>query len=73
MKAARFYGERDVRIDSDIDPGTVGPTDVRVDVEAYDICGSDLHEYEDPDFIPADEHPITGASTPIVIGHEFSG
>lgn len=73
MKAARFYGERAVRIDSDVDPWTVGPTDVHVDVEACGICGSDLHEYEDPTFIPADKYPITGASTPIVIGHEFSG
>lgn len=73
MKAARFYGEHDIRVDDDVEPGTVGPTDVRVDVEACGICGSDLHEYKSPDFIPEDEHPRTGASRPIVIGHEFSG
>lgn len=72
MKAARFYDARDIRVD-DVEPGTVGPTDVRVDVEACGICGSDLHEYEDPDFVPEGEHPTTGASRPIVVGHEFSG
>lgn len=73
MKAARFYGNHDIRIDEGVEPGTVGSTDIRVDVEACGICGSDLHEYEDPEFIPEGEHPITGASRPIVIGHEFSG
>ncbi len=73
MKAARFYDQQDIRIDHDVEPGTVGPTDVRVNVEACGICGSDLHEYEDPDFIPEGEHPKTGASRPIVVGHEFSG
>lgn len=73
MKAARLYGKQDIRIDSDVTPGDVGPTDVRIDVEACGICGSDLHEYTDPEFTPVDEHPTTGASRPIVVGHEFSG
>ncbi len=72
MKAARLYGERDVRID-DVDPGEVGPTDVRIDVEACGICGTDLHEYEEPDLTPAAPHPKTGASRPLTVGHEFSG
>ena len=56
MKAARLYGKQDVRIDSDVTLGDVGPTDVRIDVEACGICGSDLHEYSDPEFTPAEEH-----------------
>ncbi|ADB63201.1 Alcohol dehydrogenase zinc-binding domain protein (plasmid) [Haloterrigena turkmenica DSM 5511] len=73
MKAARFYGERDIRIDEDADPGDVGPTDVRIDVDVCGICGTDLHEYERAALTPDSEHPQTGASRPIVIGHEFSG
>lgn len=73
MQAARLHGRQDIRIDSDVPPGDVGPTDVRIDVEACGICGSDLHEYNDPQFTPVNEHPITGASRPIVVGHEFSG
>lgn len=72
MKAARYYGKEDIRID-DIEPKSVEATDVRVDVTACGICGSDLHEYNHPQFTPEKEHPSTGASRPIVIGHEFSG
>lgn len=73
MKAARFYGERDIRIDEDIDPGDIGPTDVRIDVDACGICGTDLHEYERAELTPETDLPETGASRPIVVGHEFSG
>ena len=73
MKAARLYGERDIRIDSDLDAGTVGPGDVSIDVAVCGICGSDLHEFRNPDATPAEPHPQTGASRPVVIGHEFSG
>ena len=73
MKAARLYGKQDIRVDSNVTPGEVGPTDVRIDVAACGICGSDLHEYSDPEFTPVNEHPTTGASRPIVVGHEFSG
>ncbi|MFQ5853859.1 MAG: alcohol dehydrogenase catalytic domain-containing protein, partial [Candidatus Binatia bacterium] len=41
-----------------------GPKDVLIRVRAYAICGSDMHIYKG-------EHPA--ASTPIAIGHEFSG
>ncbi|MFO7926460.1 2,3-butanediol dehydrogenase [Natronomonas sp.] len=73
MKAARLYGKTDIGIDDEVDPGSVGPTDVRIDVEACGICGSDLHEYREPEFTPEHEHPRTGASRPVIIGHEFSG
>jgi (R,R)-butanediol dehydrogenase/meso-butanediol dehydrogenase/diacetyl reductase len=37
------------------------------------ICGTDLHEYTDgPIVIPATPHPLTGASMPQILGHEFS-
>jgi hypothetical protein len=39
------------------------------------ICGTDLHEYSNPTFIPSKEHPhpVTGESMPVGFGHEFSG
>lgn len=73
MKAARFYGERDIRIDENVEPNAVGSTDVRIDVDACGICGTDLHEYERAELTPETDHPETGASRPIVVGHEFSG
>jgi (R,R)-butanediol dehydrogenase/meso-butanediol dehydrogenase/diacetyl reductase len=73
MKAARLHGKRDIRVDSGVAVNDIGPNDVRIDIAACGICGSDLHEYTAPEFTPVDDHPRTGASRPIVVGHEFSG
>lgn len=73
MKAAKFHGRKDVRIE-EVNPDPVGPNDVRIDVAVCGICGTDIHEYESgPIFIPEDPHPVTGKTTPITMGHEFSG
>ena len=75
MKAARFHGPGDIRID-DVPEPTVGPGQVKVDVDWCGICGTDLHEYLDgPIFIPPKgaPHPLTGEEMPVVMGHEFAG
>jgi (R,R)-butanediol dehydrogenase / meso-butanediol dehydrogenase / diacetyl reductase len=75
MKAARFYGAGDIRIDEMPEP-EIGPGQVEVTVDWCGICGTDLHEYlEGPIFIPAADapHPITGETLPVVMGHEFAG
>ncbi len=63
MKAARFYGGKDIRIESVPDPApAVGQ--VLVKVEAAGICGSDLHGYHrQPD------KPLV----PRIGGHELTG
>ncbi|NMH96131.1 2,3-butanediol dehydrogenase [Pseudonocardia acidicola] len=75
MRAARFHGQGDIRIDEVPDP-QVGPGQVEVTVDWCGICGTDLHEFlEGPIFIPAPQapHPLTGQTLPVVIGHEFAG
>jgi (R,R)-butanediol dehydrogenase/meso-butanediol dehydrogenase/diacetyl reductase len=75
MKAARFYGPGDIRIDDVHEPATP-PGTVKVEVEWCGICGTDLHEYlEGPIFAPPADapHPITGETVPITLGHEFAG
>ena len=76
MKAARYYGQGDIRID-DIPEPTPGPGQVQIAVDWCGICGSDLHEFlESPIFIPpkGSPHPLTGAELPaVVMGHEFAG
>ncbi|NKQ52449.1 2,3-butanediol dehydrogenase [Amycolatopsis sp. K13G38] len=75
MKAARFHGRGDIRIDDIPEPAT-RPGTVKVEVEWCGICGTDLHEYlEGPIFASTTDapHPLTGESIPIPLGHEFAG
>lgn len=74
MRALRFHGREDVRID-DIEEPEVRPGTVGIQVHANGVCGSDLHEYQGgPIFIPSEEpHPLTGETLPVVMGHEFAG
>lgn len=75
MKAARYYGQKDIRIE-DIEQQPLLPGTVRIDVAWTGICGTDLHEYlEGPIFCPAPghPHPISGEESPVTLGHEFSG
>lgn len=75
MKAARYYGRGDIRIE-DVPEPTVGPGEVGVEVAFCGICGTDLHEYLDgPIFcpVPGHPHPISGEDSPITLGHEMAG
>lgn len=75
MRAARYYGQHDVRVE-DVDVPELGPDEVRIDVAAGGICGTDLHEYEaGPIFVPnpGEPNPLTGAEPPVTLGHEFGG
>jgi len=44
MKAAVYYGIRDIRVEDVAEPQP-GPNEVKVKVKYCGICGSDLHEY----------------------------
>ena len=63
MRAARYHGVRDLRIE-DVARPDVGPDDVLVRVAYAGICGSDLHVYTKGMF---------GIVPPMTMGHEFSG
>lgn len=75
MKAARFHGRGDVRIE-DIPEPELRAGAVKIDVAWCGICGSDLHEYlEGPIFVPAPghPHPLSHEEAPVTMGHELSG
>lgn len=75
MKALRYYGPKDLRID-EIDEPKVRGGHVKIQVQWCGICGTDLHEYlGGPILIPDAEnpHPLTGESLPVTMGHEFTG
>ena len=64
MKALRFYGSKDLRVEDTAAPKFCGPRQVVVKVAWCGICGTDLHEYAmGPIFMPRQQ----------IVGHEFSG
>ncbi|WOV86437.1 2,3-butanediol dehydrogenase [Sporosarcina oncorhynchi] len=74
MKAAVWYGEKDIRVE-ERELKQLKDNEVTVRVAWAGICGSDLHEYQEgPVFIPVGEpNPLTGQQAPITMGHEFAG
>jgi threonine dehydrogenase-like Zn-dependent dehydrogenase len=64
MKAVRYYGKQDVRVEHVPDPTILNPWDAMVKVTATAICGSDLHIYGG--MIPTMEAGD-------ILGHEFMG
>jgi len=75
MKAAIWYGRRDVRIEDISEPPAPGPGEVKIKVAWCGICGTDLHEYTaGPIFTQVNEpHPVSGKMAPLVPGHEIAG
>jgi (R,R)-butanediol dehydrogenase/meso-butanediol dehydrogenase/diacetyl reductase len=73
VRAARFHGKSDIRLE-DVDvPKVRDSDDVLVEVLFCGICGTDLHEYlVGPIVTPTSPHPLTGATLPQTLGHEFS-
>ncbi len=63
MQAAMFYGPEDMRVE-EIEEPSPGAGEVKVEVAACGICGSDLHFYEDG---------ISYGELPVTLGHEVSG
>ncbi|WP_226553706.1 2,3-butanediol dehydrogenase [Celeribacter naphthalenivorans] len=74
MKAARWHGVKDIRVE-DIPEPSPAAGEVKIKVAWTGICGSDLHEYlAGPIFVPVDEeHPLSHDKAPITMGHEYCG
>ena len=73
MRALRFHGNRDVRVD-DIPVPELRPGWVKIRNAFCGICGSDLHEYlVGPKNAPTQPHILTGEQLPSILGHEFAG
>lgn len=73
MKALRWHGRGDVRLDDVPDP-TPTANQLLVEVTWCGLCGSDLKEWQaGPVVIVAGEHPATGLRPPVTMGHEFIG
>src|ERR1700710_2299297 len=64
MKALRWYGSKDVRVENVPEPSIAKDTDAVIRVTSTAICGSDLHLYNG--FMPTMEEGD-------ILGHEFMG
>ena len=58
MRAAVWYGRKDVRVVDVPDSPSPGPGEVKIKVAWVGVCGTDLHEYAaGPIFMPIEPHP----------------
>jgi (R,R)-butanediol dehydrogenase / meso-butanediol dehydrogenase / diacetyl reductase len=74
MRALRWHGRRDVRLEDVEDAPAPGSDEVQIDVEWCGMCGTDVEEYTSgPIVIPTTPHPLTGLAAPMIIGHEVAG
>jgi threonine dehydrogenase-like Zn-dependent dehydrogenase len=62
MKALRFYGPHDLRLE-DVPQPTPGPGEIRIRPVAVGICGTDLHILDG----------TFSARPPVILGHEVAG
>ncbi|MEV0774350.1 alcohol dehydrogenase catalytic domain-containing protein [Streptomyces sp. NPDC050433] len=72
MLAARLYGTKDLRIEEMPEPEP-GPGEVKIRVAHAGICGTDVHEYFEAPRATHEPNPLTGATLPQTLGHEFAG
>ena len=73
MRAARYYGKGDIRVEDVAEAQIREPDDVLIAPFYCGICGTDLHEYAvGPIVTPTSPHPLTGVTLPQILGHEFS-
>jgi (R,R)-butanediol dehydrogenase/meso-butanediol dehydrogenase/diacetyl reductase len=74
MRAARWHGRRDVRVD-EVPTPCPGAGELLLRVGWCGICGTDLEEYLAGPLIIPTESPngLTGKMAPVVLGHEFAG
>ena len=73
MRALRWYGREDLRLEDGTEP-SADPGQVVIEVRWCGICGTDLHEYlKGPIFVPIEPHPVSGIAAPLTLGQEFTG
>jgi (R,R)-butanediol dehydrogenase/meso-butanediol dehydrogenase/diacetyl reductase len=74
MKALRWHGRGDVRVEQVPEPEPTAQLDAIVAVDRCGICGTDLAEYRSgPGMIRPSPHPLTGQAPPVTLGHELVG
>jgi L-iditol 2-dehydrogenase len=65
MRAARLYGQEDIRVE-EIDTPVINKDEVLLEVKAAFICGTDVRYFKNG-------KPGVNSDNPLVPGHEFAG
>lgn len=65
VRAVRWHGRGDVRVEEVAGAPAPGPGEVRVRVAWCGLCGTDVHEYR--------SGPFYTSGAPMIIGHEIAG
>lgn len=74
MKALRWHGREDVRLEDVPAPRATEFADSIIEVSLCGVCGSDLAEYrQGPAMISPAAHPLSGQEPPVTLGHELVG
>jgi (R,R)-butanediol dehydrogenase/meso-butanediol dehydrogenase/diacetyl reductase len=74
VRALRWHGRDDVRLDDVPEPEPGEANDAIIQVALCGICGTDTAELRfGPGMIRTTPHPLTGQSVPVTLGHEFVG
>jgi (R,R)-butanediol dehydrogenase / meso-butanediol dehydrogenase / diacetyl reductase len=74
MRALRWHGRDDIRLEEITEPPPPGPDEIQLQVLWCGICGTDIEEWRHgPISIPTTPHPLTGTQAPITLGHEICG
>lgn len=80
MKAARFYGNKDIRIEDVEIPQPNEAGYVQVKIAQCGICGSDTHEYshgpiqtpsQKPHAVSGEQNPVTLCVRPPCLGFQL--
>lgn len=72
MKAARWHGREDVRLDN-VPAPVPAAGELLLKVTWCGICGTDMEEYlHGPGVISTSPHPLTGCQAPLTLGHEIT-
>ncbi|NQW18454.1 MAG: zinc-binding dehydrogenase [Chloroflexi bacterium] len=75
MKALVYYGNKDVRLETDWPEPSVGPGRVKLRILGSSICATDIEEWQHGPLWVAHEtpNPISGRQVPLILGHEAAG
>jgi (R,R)-butanediol dehydrogenase/meso-butanediol dehydrogenase/diacetyl reductase len=74
MKALRWHGREDVRLDEVPEAAVDGLANCLIAVSLCGVCGTDIAEYRaGPTMIWPTPHPLSGRQAPLTLGHELVG